>query len=114
MKAWFRKRRGALAVGAAWLVLGVLIGFAIGHASSGQKNSSLRGSIVRLGGYDLISPLLACDVGQEEVFTELTPIRNTVESLIGTAKAQGKATSVSVYLRTLNKARWLEVNGGEK
>jgi beta-lactamase class A len=107
-----RQRR--IAVWTLFLALGIGIGFVAGWFIALQRIPGMRGSVVRLGGYDLISPLLACDIGKEEVFNELTFIRNNVQSTISEEKSSGRAISISVYMRLLNSSRWLEINGSEK
>ena len=61
--------------------------------------------------YQFIDPLLACDIGAEDTFPELASSRAAVGAIIDQAKRDGRADSVSVYMRRLKSARWFEING---
>ncbi len=61
--------------------------------------------------YQLIDPLLACEIGPEEDFPELNPIKNAVTAAVNDAEASGSAQSISVYFRQLDTSKWFSVNG---
>lgn len=60
--------------------------------------------------YKYIDPLLTCEIGTEEAFTDLTPLRNAVTDAIARAKEKGNAKEVSVYFRSLTNAHWFDIN----
>jgi beta-lactamase class A len=56
---------------------------------------------------------LACDVGSEEAFPEFAPLKQKLTNLIDKKVASGDAQDISVYLRSLNNARWFEIYGAK-
>jgi beta-lactamase class A len=71
-----------------------------------------RGEILRLNDkeYQLINPLLACDVGREEAFPEFKPLKDSLEKLTKQEVNNGNASEVSIYLRSLMVGRWFQIN----
>jgi beta-lactamase class A len=63
--------------------------------------------------YKYIDPLLSCDIGTENSFPELAPIKASISTLVSTEIRQQDATNISIYLRSLKGARWFEINGDE-
>lgn len=95
-------------------------GFFIGREqgknnNSPRNNPELRGKLVRAGNYAFINPLLECEiVGEDEGIGEFKQIKDAIENAVKTEKSEGKASSIAVYLRTLNSGRWIGVNEEEK
>lgn len=80
-----------------------------------QQITSYRGALLFQSniGYKFISPLLACDVGSEDAFPEFVPLKQLLTNLVNQEVAAGDAQHISIYLRSLRSARWLEINGDE-
>ena len=76
--------------------------------------ASGRGSITREGPQDLINPLLSCEIAGEKEFYEFKPLKEKTAAVIQQNIDRGKASSVSVYFRTLNSGRWFGVSQDEK
>ncbi len=106
-------RRGAYVF--AVLLVGVCIGWVAGMYGpwAHQDVVENRGAVLRQSStdYTYISPLLACDIGTEESFPELAPIKASVEQVIAAATQDGSVSDVSVYVRALKSARWFEIDG---
>jgi beta-lactamase class A len=62
--------------------------------------------------YEFIDPLLSCDIGTEDTFTDLSTTKNALASVVNQATAKGSAGSVSVYFRSLDDAHWFDINPG--
>ena len=60
--------------------------------------------------YTYIDPLLACDVGTEDSFTDLKPLKEKLTSLINKSNSDGSTQTVSVYFRSLKGAHWFDIN----
>lgn len=84
---------------------GTIFGFLI-HS----KYSGPRGIIVRQSGYELISPILACEIGDKDTFTELKPIKDAIKQSVDKSISSAAASSISVYFRLMNTGRWTGVN----
>lgn len=103
-----RMAAAALAVFAAGLACGAAFGLRW-HVYSSHRNQELR-----LGGYRFINPLLECEVAENPVeFTELTPFRDKVASLIEDRTRDKAYTHVSVYFRDMNNGPWFGINENE-
>ena len=91
-----------------FLLVGGIIGWFIPSPLAQQQIVSYRGALLREddSGYQLIAPLLACDIGSAQAFPEFAPLKNTLSSLVGQKIQTGEAQSISIYLRSLKGARW--------
>lgn len=69
---------------------------------------SVRTVAVRAPSNGLSRPLLLCDE-PADVGGELTNVRTSLQREIDAAKAAGRASHVSVYLRDLDRGRWFEI-----
>ena len=100
------------------LILGGIIGWLLPIESPFAQSQIVenRGVILRQSAtqYKYITPLLACDIGTENSFPELQPIKDSIQNVINQEVGEGNASSVSVYVRTIQSARWFEINGGEQ
>lgn len=96
----------------ACLLVGGVIGWLLPLDSplspTGYRGAQLRQSSVD---YKFISPLLACDVGSEDSFPEFVPLKQTLTNLINKRVDAGDVQNASVYLRSLQNARWFEIQG---
>ncbi len=73
-----------------------------------------RGKIIRNGKYDMINPILLCEIGKyETAFPELLPIKNNLQKLVDELLQEKKIQNVSVYVRMLNSGRWVGINDTE-
>lgn len=101
-----------------FLVLGGIIGWLLPIESPFIQSQIVqnRGVILRqsTSTYQYITPLLACDIGTENSFPELQPIKTSLQNVINQEVRDGNATNVSVYVRSLQSARWFEINGGQQ
>ncbi|MBP9694944.1 MAG: serine hydrolase [Candidatus Magasanikbacteria bacterium] len=78
-------------------------------------NPEIRGSLVRLGNYNFINPLLWCEIiGNREVIPEYKPMKEYMSQVIDEQIAQGKIKTASIFLSTLNTGRWFGVNENEQ
>jgi beta-lactamase class A len=96
-------------------VIGGFIGWLLPNPSplSTGQIINVRGDLLRQddSGYNLIAPLLACDIGSEQAFPELIPLKSLLTDLVNQKINTGKAQHISIYVRSLKGARWLEING---
>jgi beta-lactamase class A len=71
-----------------------------------------KGTVIRdnAGGYSLIDPILACDVGPQEAFPELDPIKQSLQDTITAEVKAGGTQTVSIYLRLLKSGKWFDIN----
>ena len=70
-----------------------------------------RGVIVRDmdSQYNLINPILTCEVAPEDTtFPELSSLRTGLKDIANKAKSERKLESVDVYFRGLQSGRWIE------
>jgi beta-lactamase class A len=106
-------RRSVYIVLAGIVILG--LGGGIGYLIGQHRTPLALGSEVRLNSseYKFINPILLAEIGQKDQFPQFNAFNKTIQKYIDTAKAQGKATSVSVYLRDLDSAAWTGVNEDE-
>lgn len=110
MEQWWKTLLGFL-LGAfiGWL-LPINSPFTIGEIA-GNRGVLLRQSDAS---YKYIAPLLTCDIGTENSFPELQPIKSHLTNVINQEIGAGNVSSVSVYARSLIGARWFEIHGEEK
>jgi beta-lactamase class A len=96
------------------LLFGLLVGWLLPMQSpfSPTQIQSYRGALLRQddSGYSLIAPLLACDIGSEQAFPEFIPLKAQLTSLVQQKINTGDAQEISIYLRSLKGARWIEIN----
>lgn len=92
-----------------WLFGGLLIGLMLGYILHSSPLPS-RGVILRQSGYKLISPILSCEIANNDIFTELKPINDALKKGADDAIKANTASEISVYFRFLNSGRWTEVN----
>ena len=60
--------------------------------------------------YQFIDPLLTCEIGSEEVFTDTRPMQKSLEAVIEKMVDTGTIESASVYYRSLKTAHWFDIN----
>jgi beta-lactamase class A len=113
---WLPEDRSAwLWVASAFVCGGVVFG-CVGYlyANSGDV-TRYRGGVLRQSteNFEYIDPLLACDIGTEDAFPELAPIKSALQKQVNKNLQNGNAQQISIYFRTLNGARWFEIDGTE-
>lgn len=96
-------------------VAGLLtVGIAVGWLGKGvvQPSTTVSGHVIRddTSGYSLIDPILACDIGPQEAFPELDPIKQAVQKTIAAEVAARTTQNVSVYMRLLKSGKWFDIN----
>lgn len=69
-----------------------------------------RGKLIRTGLQRFTNPLLACEIGEKDEFTEFRPIEKAFRNYSDEQKKLGSVTDASVYLRTLNSGRWIGID----
>ncbi len=89
-----------------------VIGVGIGWVIWG-KDEVPAAKALRLGGYDLISPLLVCNVEPQDLEDSMKELRDGLNRKMTEAKEKGQITSAAVYMR-LKGGQELEINGEEK
>lgn len=100
------------------LVVGAFLGWLLPYNSPLTKSEIVgnRGVVLRQSDtqYKYIGPLLACDIGTENAFPELQPVKKALKKVIDQEISAGNASNVSVYLRSMIGARWFEIDGDQK
>ena len=95
-------------------IIGGLIFAAIAWFAEKKINPpiSFRGAVIRQSSvdYKFIVPLLACDIGSEETFPELAPLKAKLTYLVNQDIRNGQAQNISVYFRALKSSRWIDIN----
>lgn len=91
---------------------GVAVGWLIGlRTGAAGLAEAARGKEIRLGGYELINPLLECDVANDPaIFRELQPFTRKLEQLLREKTRSYKLEAVSVYFRDLNDGPYFTLN----
>lgn len=106
------KRPGAktLVASTGLLLAGIAIGW-VGNMAT-QPSGIFRGQMIRddTSGYSLIDPILACDIGPQEAFPELDPIKQAIQKTITGEVAGHQTQTVSVYMRLLKSGKWFDIN----
>lgn len=99
----------AIALGLALLLVGAAAGW-FGHAW--VPTPMYRGSVIsdNNSGYSLIDPVLAFDVGPQEAFPELNPIKQSLQNVISSEINTGQVQDVSIYFRLLKSSKWFDIN----
>jgi beta-lactamase class A len=99
----------------ATLLIGGIIGWLLPIQSPfvQQQVVGARGGVLRESSahYQFIDPLLACDIGTEASFPELSPLKDTLTGQVTKKINNGSAQDISVYVRLLKNAHWIAVNG---
>ncbi len=83
---------------------GVLVGGAVVKLFT--PNLVVRGQIIREGQDHLVNPILSCEIGAKEDFTEFSTIKWNLGTVVQKKIQDGSAANISVYLRTMNSGRW--------
>jgi len=108
------EKRGLTALTTAAIFL-LGIGFVAGWFSGARwgflENNPSKISELRLGGYDLINPLLECDQTRD---AELTPFKHKISSYSDENKKNGLVTQVSVYFREMNNGLMFSIDATDK
>ena len=81
------------------------------HAQSANPTASCPIKVQRLGGFQLIKPILFAD--DECPSPQLDLIQSSLTNTIQNYKQYQKVTQASVYLRDLDTSEWTTVNEGE-
>lgn len=71
-----------------------------------------RDTILRLNGYKKIKPILSVDRQKES--TKMQPLKRVLEQQLDSLKKIGFLTEASIYLRDLDKGRWISINPQER
>ncbi len=113
--AWKRIRRVVtLPVFITFLITALVFGVIGWWIPSPLQASRYTGAVLlqssNFNNYQYIDPLLACEIGTEEAFTNLTPLKNALSSSAEQAVRDGYATHVSIYFRSLKDAHWFDIN----
>ncbi len=69
---------------------------------------------VRQSGFTLTNPLLECEIGDQETFSEIRLFRTKLQTIVDKIIASKKADHVSVYFRDLNNGPWMGINEKEE
>jgi beta-lactamase class A len=90
----------------------LLVGGAAGWLLNQTTPAKYKGGVLYQSNapYNYIDPLLACDVGTQEAFPEFNSLKSSLTNVVQKATSSGDAESVSVYVRSLRSARWIEIN----
>jgi len=64
-------------------------------------------------GYTYISPLLLCQTNDASQYEEFLPLKGILEQRIEKAHTSGTLSAASIYIRDLERARWVGVNENE-
>jgi len=111
----YKKYNIAATVALLLFALGFLFGWLAGTEWTKSENESFQGKEMRLIGYDLINPLLECEVAKDTIeYKEIKPFKKKVEELIRIKTDNYKLSHVSVYFRDLNNGPWFGINEKEK
>lgn len=62
----------------------------------------------------MISPILACEIGGQNSFSELGSVETAVRRTLEDQQKAGNADSISVYLRVMNSGRWFGLSEDAK
>lgn len=103
-------RWNRIILGAVLFSLGVALGVRFNDTFRGASVLANRGIIIREGTQKLINPILACEIGAKESFTEFDPIEKALNQAVAKHIAGGDAETIAVYLRTLNTGRWIGIH----
>jgi len=98
------------------IIVALAAGIGIGRAMGVKNSTPLRttSSPLRLGGYDLISPLLLCDTTQNIDSPELSALQKNIQNSIDTNTKNGNITTASVYFRDLQSTSQFTINNDER
>lgn len=96
------------------LILGAIFGLFLKSWSIAGQDPATRGKIIRQGAIGFTNPILACEVGDKEVFSELRPLEDKIKQQLDQEIRSHNARNVSVYFRALNSGRWVGINEDER
>jgi beta-lactamase class A len=95
------------------LVLGVCLGFAIGHSGVSSLADSVRQSLTPIEeqgiSYTYVHPLLAYRTPEATVFGDYVELKNDLQSTVSDRLRTG-TTRASIYFRDLDASRWVGIN----
>jgi len=99
-----------------WVLVaaGCLAGFFIGFLAESIISKPVLPAPLRLGGYNFISPLLACNFSSLKVFPEFQKMSSQIESVIKAHTSAGDISKASTYFLNLANGNWSDVNEKEK
>jgi beta-lactamase class A len=84
--------------------------FVVGWFLSGSLNQTLPAKSLRIGGYQFIDPLLACNINNSNTFLEDHSLGNQMSSIINTNIQEGNLSKASVYFVNLSSGNWTSIN----
>ncbi len=85
------------------------------HHSNSAKGSGCAVNPLREPGYQLINPLLTCDVANEDKqkFPELAPLTKTLKTFVSGEMSAHRLKRFSIYLRDYKKHTWASLGDNE-
>ncbi|OGH61739.1 MAG: hypothetical protein A2848_03445 [Candidatus Magasanikbacteria bacterium RIFCSPHIGHO2_01_FULL_50_8] len=90
--------------------VGYLAGLEQGGGITGIATSGPRRIIDE---YKYISPLIACDISENQEYLKYSPIADRITKVAQESVSQGAVTNISVYFRDMNSGRWVGYNENE-
>lgn len=63
--------------------------------------------------YQYIDPLLTCEIGGQDSFTDLASLKSALSTMVDQSIANGRANKASIYFRSLKDAHWFDINPEE-
>ena len=107
MKNW-------LSVAVLFFVLGGGIGYGVRFLTYHPQVRQNGIKAIRQSGFTLTNPLLECEIGDQESFSEIKLFRSKLQSTVERIISTKKADHVSVYFRDLNNGPWMGINEKEQ
>lgn len=94
----------------------ILVGigaFGTGWIVRGAHDHIVPAKSLRLGGYQFIDPLLACNINNSNVFQKDMALNGQIQSLIDAHTNAGDISKASVYFVNTSNGSWINVYGNE-
>jgi beta-lactamase class A len=90
-----------------------IVFFLTGWFLSGIWNQPPLAKSLRIGGYQFIDPLLACNINNSNTFLQDHSLGNQISSIINTNVQAGNLSKASAYFVNLSSGNWTSVNPTE-
>lgn len=90
-----------------------IICFSLGWFTKNISSGIMPPRALRLNGYQLIDPLLACNINNSNVFQEDKPLASHITSIINQHLQAGDISKASVYFTDLINGQWANIGQGE-
>ncbi len=97
----------------ATLFVGILLGGVSVYVVMHQRLTSVLDMVQPIreeGTYNFINPLLACDLPESAQLDEYATLGKDIKGLIAKQELAGQVNQVSVYMKELNRGRWVGIN----